>query len=105
MASGLSLSVLADFGIISTLILISHLLRNRIKILQNTYVPSAIIAGLLSLLGGPQFLDIIPFSVDASGVQNIATYPAFLVVLLFSTLFLGKRKKKMSIKNAIEHAG
>lgn len=105
MASGLSLPMLADFGIISTLILGSHLLRNRIKLLQNTYVPSAIIAGLLGLFGGPQFLDVIPFSMDAAGVQNIGTYPSFLVVLLFATLFLGKRKKRASVKGAIEHAG
>ncbi len=104
MASVASLPVLADFGVISTLILFSHLLRNKIKILQNTYIPSAIIAGLLALLGGPQFLDMIPFS-ETEGVQNIASYPSFLVVLLFSTLFLGKRKKKISIKKTIEHAG
>ena len=105
MASSSSLPWLADFGIISTLILGSHLLRNRIKLLQNTYVPSAIIAGLLGLFFGPQFLDLIPFSVNENGVQNIATYPSFLVVLLFATLFLGKRKKKVSIKGTIEHAG
>ncbi|HXW53043.1 MAG TPA: sodium/glutamate symporter, partial [Myxococcota bacterium] len=97
--------VLADFGIMSTLILGSHLLRNRIKLLQNTYVPTAIIAGLLGLVLGPQFLDIIPFSLDASGTYNINTYPSFLVVLLFATLFLGKRKKKLSLKGTIEHAG
>ncbi len=98
MASGFSIPVLADFGIISTLILGSHLLRNRIKLLQNTYVPTAIIAGLLGLIFGPQFLDIIPFSIDASGAYNINTYPSFLVVLLFATLFLGKRKRKLSLK-------
>jgi len=105
MVSGLSIPVLADFGIISTLILISHLLRNRIKLLQNTYVPTAIIAGLLGLIFGPQFLGILPFSVNATGSYNINTYPSFLVVLLFATLFLGKRKKKISIKGTIEHAG
>lgn len=105
MASSLSLSVLADFGIVSTLILISHLLRNRIKILQNTYVPTAVIAGLLGLCCGPQFLDIVPFSVNEHGIQNIGSYPSFLVVLLFATLFLGKRKKRISIKEAIEHSG
>lgn len=105
MASSLSLSVLADFGIVSTLILLSHLLRNRIKLLQNTYVPTAVIAGLLGLMIGPQFLNLIPFSVDATGAQNIGTYPSFLVVLLFATLFLGKRKKRLSIKEAIEHSG
>jgi ESS family glutamate:Na+ symporter len=105
MASVLSLPVLIDFGIISTLLVLSHLLRNRIKFLQNTYVPSAIIAGLLGLIFGKQFFDIIPFSVDPMGEQNISSYPSFLVVLLFATLFLGKRKKEVSVVKTIEHAG
>ncbi len=104
MASVASLSALADFGIISTLIFLAHLLRNKIKILQITYIPSAIIAGLLALIGGSQFLDVIPFSNGDQG-PNIASYPGFLVVLLFATLFLGKRKKKISVKKTIEHAG
>lgn len=104
MASVSSLPVLADFGVISALILISHLLRNKIKLLQNTYIPSAIIAGILALIGGPQLLDVIPFS-ENNGIQNMASYPSFLVVLLFATLFLGKRKKKISVKKTIEQAG
>jgi len=105
MSSVVSLPVLADFGLISILLLLSHLLRNRIKLLQNIYVPSSIIAGLLGLLGGSQFLDILPFATDENNLQNIEKYPSFLVVLLFSTLFLGKRKKKASVKKTVEHAG
>lgn len=105
MPAFVSLPVMVDFGIISTLILISHLLRNRIKLLQNMYVPSAVIAGLLGLFCGPQYLNILPFTTNEISGQNIESYPSFLVVLLFATLFLGKRKKKLSIKKAIEHAG
>lgn len=105
MATISSIPVLSDFGVISTLIVFSHLLRNRLKILQNTYVPSAIIAGLLALFLGPQYLNLLPLSVAENGVYNMDTYPSFLVVLLFATLFLGKRKKEVSIKGAIEHAG
>lgn len=105
MASVLSLPVLIDFGIISTLIVISHLLRNRIKFLQNTYVPSSIIAGLLALFLGEQFLDWLPFSMNPNNTHNISSYPTFLVVLLFATLFLGKRKKEISLVKTIEHAG
>lgn len=105
MESGFSLHVLTDFGILSILIVVAHLLRNRIKILQNTYVPSSIIAGLICLFCGKQFLDIIPFSLNGAGAQNIESYPSFLVVLLFSTIFLGKKKKAVSIKKVLEHAG
>jgi len=105
MESGFSLYVLTDFGILSVLIIAAHLLRNRIKILQYTYVPSAIIAGLLGLFGGKQFLHIIPFSTNGAGISNIDSYPSFLVVLLFSTIFLGKKKQKASVTRIIEHAG
>ncbi len=105
MAAESTVPVLADFGIISTLILFSHLLRNRLKILQDTYVPSAIIAGILALICGPQYLNLLPFSMSSRGLYNMESYPSFLVVLLFATLFLGKRKKDVSIKGAIEHAG
>ena len=100
-----SLPVLVDFGIISTLIMIAHLLRNRIKILQNTYVPSAIIAGVMALFLGKEYLDILPFSLNTNNQTNISTYPGFLVVLLFSTLFLGKRKKSLSLKKTLEQCG
>lgn len=105
MTSVFTLPVLADFGIISALIVFAHLIRNRLKVLQNAYIPSAIIAGLLALLLGPQFVNVLPFSLNASGVHNMHSYPSFLVVLLFATLFLGKRKKKASVKAAIEQAG
>src|SRR5580700_1734433 len=105
MTSVFTVPVLADFGIISFLIVISHLVRNRLKILQEIYVPSSIIAGLLALFLGPQFLMILPFSQNQSGGYNMNSYPAFLVVLLFATIFLGKRKKKASVRDTIEHAG
>lgn len=96
---------LTDFGVMSLVIIVSQILRSRIKILQYIYMPSSIIAGLLCLFGGWQFLNVLPFSVSAAGEQNIASYPSFLVVLLFATLFLGKRKKQHSIQSMIEHAG
>ncbi len=105
MKSGFSFYVLTDFGILSLLIVFSHLLRNRVRLLQNTYVPSSIIAGLICLFCGKQFLDIIPFSQNSSGIQNIDSYPSFLVVLLFTTIFLGKKKKTVSLKRVVEHAG
>lgn len=105
MESGFSLYVLTDFGVLSILIVLAHLLRNRVRLLQNTYVPSSIIAGLICLFCGRQFLDLIPFSENAYGRMNIDSYPSFLVVLLFSTIFLGKKKKTASLKRVLEHAG
>lgn len=104
MASISSWPVLVDFGIMSILIMIAHLLRNKIKVLQNTYVPSAIIAGVMALILGKEYFNILPFSLT-NNQPNIGNYPSFLVVLLFSTLFLGKRKKSPSFKKTLEQAG
>ena len=96
---------LIDFGIMSILIVISQLLRSRIKLLQCTYMPSSVIAGTIALFGGWQFLDIIPFSTKSCGRQNIIDYPLILVVLFFATLFLGKKKNKLSLRKTVEHVG
>lgn len=98
-------SALMDFGIMSIIMVFSHLLRYKVKFLQDIYMPSSVIAGLIALVFGWQFMNVIPFSVNDTGAQNIASYPTLLVVLLFSTLFLGKRKKELNIKKTVEHAG
>ena len=51
-----------DFGIMAVLLVTAHILRSRLRLLQNLFVPTAIIAGFLGLAGGPQGLDALPFS-------------------------------------------
>lgn len=97
--------MLTDFGIVSILIIFSHLLRSRVRLLQNLYMPSSIIAGLLCLVGGKEFLNWIPFSQDPAGKVMISTYPSILVVFLFATIFLGKKKRELSPVQMLEHAG
>lgn len=98
-------SALMDFGIMSIIMILAHLIRYKVKFLQDIYMPSSIIAGVIALIFGSQFFGWIPFSVNASGQENIVTYPALLVVLLFAGLFMGHRKKKLKIKKTLEHAG
>jgi ESS family glutamate:Na+ symporter len=50
-----------DFGLMSVLLVVGHLLRSRVRVLQDLYLPSAMIAGVLGLVGGPQVLDVLPF--------------------------------------------
>jgi ESS family glutamate:Na+ symporter len=50
-----------DFGIMAVLLVIAHILRSRLRLLQNLFVPTAIIAGFLGLAGGPQGLDALPW--------------------------------------------
>lgn len=87
---------LNDFGIVSIVIVISHMLRYKINLLQITFIPSSLVGGLICVLGGPQFFDIIPFSLNLDGNANIASYPKFLAIVLFASLFLGYSEKNKS---------
>lgn len=44
---------LLDFGLISLLLVVAHLLRARIKLLRDLFLPTPILAGLLGLAAGP----------------------------------------------------
>ena len=102
-----------DFGLMSILLVAAHLMRSRVRLLQDLYLPSAMIAGLLAFLGGRQVLDVIPFSVRTppgdqlprSGESALAGYPSVLVVLLFATLFLGARPNRASLKETVRNVG
>lgn len=99
-------SVFLDFGIVSILLVVGHLLRSSIGLLQRFYIPTPIIAGALGLLLTPQIVgDYSPFAPDVQkqqlpGNNNnailLSTYPSFLVAMVFGTLFLGARPKELS---------
>lgn len=90
--------MLMDFALMSILLFVAQLMRSRIKIIQNLYLPSSLIAGFIGLFLGYQFLDVIPFS------ENIGSYPFLLVVVLFASLFIGI-KEKQSLKKVIDKVG
>ena len=77
-------SLTIDFGIMSLLLIFAKIMRTKIKILQNFYVPTALIAGILGVILGKYGFDILPFSSQAS------SYSGYLFNLLFASLFIGK---------------
>lgn len=91
-------SMLIDFCIMSGFLFIAQMLRSKLKIFQNFYIPSSLIAGFLALFCGPQFLNIMPFS-DQTG-----SYAYLLVCVLFAGLFLGKTEK-INIGKVINKVG
>ncbi len=91
-------TLLTDFAIISVCLFIAQIMRSKIKFFQNFFVPSSLIAGFIGLFAGSQFLDIAPFSSQASG------YSALLVYVLFSTLFLGK-SERLNVKKVLKKTG
>ena len=92
------MSFLTDFCFMSLLLVIAQFMRAKIKFLQMFYIPASLVAGILGLLLGPQFLDLIPWS------GQIGSYAYMLVCVLFGGLFLGK-KEKTSVKKIFTQVG
>ncbi len=91
-------TMLMDFALMSILLFIAQILRSRVKLIQNLYLPSSLIAGFLGLFLGKQFLNILPFS------DKMASYAYMLVVVLFASLFIGN-KTKQSFKKVVNEVG
>lgn len=73
-----------DFAFMSGLLFISQILRSKIKFFQNFYIPASLIAGFLGLILGPQVLNVVKWSKEAS------SYPYLLICIIFGCIFLGK---------------
>lgn len=91
-------SMLIDFCVVSGLLVIAQILRDKIDFLKNHYIPASMIAGFLGLFLSDQFLNILPFS------GNIGSYPYLLVCVLFATLFLGNNEK-VNLKQIVKNVG
>ncbi|MBQ5593767.1 MAG: sodium:glutamate symporter, partial [Bacteroidales bacterium] len=72
--------LLTDLGIISGLLLIGQLIRAKVKIIQQLFIPPSLLAGLLGLAFGPNGLDFLPLS------NQVGTYAAVLIALVFGVL-------------------
>ena len=99
------LQMFMDFGLISILLFMAHIIRSRITLFQKIYMPSSLIAGFIALFGGWQFLNILPFSMREDGTPHMSYYPYLLVIMLFATLFMGKKNKGVSLKKMIREVG
>ncbi len=82
---------LMDFFYASILLLVGQLLRMKVSLLQNLFIPSSVVAGVFGLLLGPEFLGVIKFSPQAG------YWPTVLIILLFATIMLGHQEKTESL--------
>jgi ESS family glutamate:Na+ symporter len=96
---------LQDFGLMSLLIVAAHLLRSWIRPLQDLYIPTAILAGFLGLVGGEQCLDWLPFARTDENHLHLSTYPGILISVLFATMFLGMQPGSTSPRDMLRRAG
>ena len=65
------------------LIFIGHLLRSKVKFLQNLYIPLSLIAGFLALASGPYGVDVLHFS------SHMGSYTSAFMVIVFSAIAYG----------------
>lgn len=82
-----SLNLIYDVACISLLLFIAKIIRSKLKIIQNLYIPTALIAGFLGLIFGKQFLNILPFS------EEISSYAGILIAFVFGSMFIGSDRK------------
>ena len=90
-------SLFTDLGFISILLLIGKLLRVKVKIIQQLFIPPSLIAGLLGLAFGPNGLGWIPLS------NELGTYAAILIALVFGALPLSS--PDISLKEVAQRVG
>ena len=95
---GAPLAVLMDFGFMALLLCVGKVLRAKVGILQDYFIPASVIAGFFGLLLGPQLLDIVPFS------AIMGKYAWLLVVVLFATLPIGQGRTQ-SRREVFDKAG
>jgi len=79
----------SDAGIILALLLFGKLCRAKIKAIQSLFIPPSLIAGILALTFGPNGLGWLPLS------NNLGTYSAILIAVVFSALPLASPKFKV----------
>ncbi len=87
-----------DMALMSLLLFIAQLIRSRVKIVQNLYLPSSLIAGFLGLALSKQGLGVLPFS------EQISSYAYLGIVILFASLFIGNENKE-SFKKVVNEVG
>ena len=92
------LNLLYDVCIMSVLMFLAKIIRVKVKIFQNLYLPTALIAGIIGIIGGKYCLNILPFSSSAS------SYSSILIAVLFATMYLEKTDKS-SFKKMINNVG
>ena len=89
--------LLTDLGIITALILVGKIIRVKVKLIQQLFIPPSLIAGVLGLALGPNGLGWLPLS------GSMGTYAAVLIALVFGALPLSS--PKFSVKEVAGRVG
>ena len=91
-------ALIHDVAIMSGIMIVSHIIKANSRFLHRFFVPTSMLAGMIALVAGPYFLNVIRFSEGAS------SYAYTLVLFLFAGLFLG-RTEGAGLKKTIQKVG
>ena len=84
---------LLDFAVVSVLLFVAFLIRQKVPFFQKYYIPTSLIAGILGLLLGPQVLgQVSPIYIQFS--DSISQWTNFFFAFIFATSFLGTKSTK-----------
>ena len=86
-----------DLGLISLLLLVGQILRAKVQLIQQLFIPPSLIAGLLGLAFGPNGLGWLPFS------NELGIYAAILIAIVFAALPFSSESKPL--KEVVRTAG
>lgn len=99
----MAVEVIQDFAYAGFLILVGYVLRSKIRLLQNLYIPASVIGGVVGLLLSSQILGkIAPFSLNFT--PNMSSLAMPLLALVFATQLIGAKFHKGVIKSGLSVA-
>ncbi len=86
-------AILLQICILCLLLAVGKLLRVKVRLFQNLFLPASVLAGFLGLILGPFLLgSILPFEIIPKGMSSSwSFYPGVLVNIVFACLLLGMR--------------
>ena len=99
----MAVEIIQDFAYAGFLILVGYILRSKIKIFQDLYIPSSVIGGIVGLLLGSQVLGrFSPVSFNFSANMSALAMP--LLAIVFCTQLIGAKFNKGLIKSGLSVA-
>lgn len=78
--------VLQSIIVLALILAIARFIKRGSGVLQKFFIPSALVAGAIGLILGPQVLQTIPQEIT----QYWSSWPKYLITVVFAGLFLGK---------------
>lgn len=93
--------IIQAMSVFSVLLMVGMVLRAKVKLFQNLYLPACVIGGFIGLILGPNVLNVIPFSDDimsvASALPGVLIVPVLAAVPMCMKTMGGEIKKQKDV--------